>query len=48
MKVLGFAVLHRELRVISGDRAPRKPPARRVARRAPTRTPKRLRKNAAS
>ena len=44
MNVLGFAVLQRELRVISGKRAPRKP----VALRSPARAPTRSRKNAAS
>jgi hypothetical protein len=38
MKVLGFTVLHRELRVISGSRAPRKPLARRTLARATKRS----------
>src|SRR5262245_37000414 len=42
MEVLGFTVLHRELRVISGNLVPRKPPALRT----PTRVPKRSSKKA--
>ncbi len=42
LNVLGFTVLHRELKVLSGERVPRKPPARRVAQR----TSRRPRQNA--
>jgi hypothetical protein len=47
MNVLGFTVLHRELRVISGERIPRKPPVRRAARQMPT-SSKPFRQRAAS
>jgi hypothetical protein len=48
MKVLGFTVLQREVSVLSGDRPPRKPLARRAARRTATGIPERLRKRSAS
>jgi hypothetical protein len=46
MKVLGFAVLQRELSVLSGDRIPRKP-AHRATGRASTRIRERSRRKAA-
>jgi hypothetical protein len=47
MNVLGFAVLQRELSVLSGDRSHRKP-AHRAAGRSSTRKPERSRRKAAS
>jgi hypothetical protein len=46
MNVLGFAVLQRELSVLSGDRIHRKP-AHRAAGRSSTRKPERSRRKAA-
>jgi hypothetical protein len=46
MNVLGFAVLQRELRVLTGVRIPRKP-AHRAVGRASARAPERVRREAA-